>query len=91
MEYITYILYSKKYNRYYIGHTNNLKIRLKQHNDGRVSWPNLYKPWTVVYQNKHNTRAEAMTEEKYLKSLKNKERLRQYIEKHLKYYRGVEE
>ena len=83
MEYITYILYSKSYNRYYIGYTNNIEIRLKQHSDGRNSWANRYKPWVVVCQNKHQTRAEAMKEEKYLKSLKNKERIKEYIKKYI--------
>jgi putative endonuclease len=82
MEYITYILYSKLYNKHYIGQTNNLKIRLIQHADGRKSWTNKYKPWTVIYQNAHQTRAEAMKEEKHLKSLKNKERIREYIKKY---------
>jgi len=79
MEYLTYILYSSKYNRYYIGHTNNLEIRLRQHSDGRNSWTNRYKPWVVIYTNKHSKRPEAMKEEKYLKTLKNKNRIKEYI------------
>ena len=79
MDYVTYVLYSSKHDRYYIGQTNNLKLRLKQHSDGRNSWANRYKPWSVIYQNKHSARAEAMKEEKYFKSLKNKERIKQYI------------
>jgi len=79
MDYTTYILYNEKNDRYYIGHTNNLEIRLKQHSDGRNSWANRYRPWMVVYKNSHFTRAEAMKEERYLKSLKNKKRVRDYI------------
>jgi putative endonuclease len=83
MEFVTYVLYNKTHDRYYIGHTNNIEIRLKQHSDGRNSWTNRYKPWVVIYQNKHPTRAEAMREERYLKSLKNKERIQEYIKKYI--------
>ena len=77
--YITYILYSPGYDRYYIGQTNNIKIRLEQHNEGRLSWTKPYRPWILAYQEEFRTRSEAMRREKYLKSLKNKERIKQYI------------
>ena len=91
MECIIYILLSQKSDRYDIGQTNNLEIRLRQHQDGRNSWANRYKPWVVIYQNRHTTRAEAIKEERYLKSLKNKERIREYIAKKSTKHRGVEE
>ena len=79
MFYTTYILYSSCYNRYYIGHTNNLKFRLRQHNEYKSSWTKSYRPWIVIYQKNHKIRAAAMKEEKYLKSLKNKKRIEEYI------------
>ena len=79
MDYITYILFRLEHDKYYIGQTNDLERRLNQHNDDKKSWTRKYKPWIVVYRNTHSVRADAMKEEKYIKSLKNKERIKQYI------------
>jgi len=79
MTYFIYILYSPKFNHYYIGQTNNIEIRLKQHNEDRFSWTSSHRPWKLVYKEKFETRSQAMKAEKYLKSLKNKERIRKYI------------
>jgi len=79
MPHTTYVFYSPNHKRYYIGHTNNLELRLKQHNDSESGWTKSYRPWIVIYKNSHKARVPAMREEKYLKSLKNKERIRQYI------------
>ncbi|WP_391561010.1 GIY-YIG nuclease family protein [Mucilaginibacter achroorhodeus] len=32
MEYFCYIIYSERLDKYYVGHTENLNTRLKQHN-----------------------------------------------------------
>ena len=75
-----YILFSDSSEKYYIGHTNNLERRLEEHNDvDRVGWSNSYRPWHLIYSENHNTRSEAVRSERYLKSLKNKDRLREYI------------
>ena len=36
MFYYTYVLLSKKDNKFYIGYTKNLKLRFEQHNKGKV-------------------------------------------------------
>jgi len=36
--FITYILYSDKSDRYYVGSTGNLEDRLKRHNTGRSTF-----------------------------------------------------
>ncbi|MGJ3233419.1 GIY-YIG nuclease family protein [Marivirga sp.] len=35
MEYYVYILYSKKCDRYYVGHSYNVERRLEERNSGR--------------------------------------------------------
>ena len=39
-----YILYSEKYDKYYIGQTDNIDARLHQHNTGKVSSAKYYIP-----------------------------------------------
>ena len=80
MKCVLYILYSDRYDKYYIGHTNTLKRRLEEHNDPeKRGWTNSYKPWSLVYSEDFKTRSEAMYQEKYLKSLKSKTKVKEYI------------
>ena len=77
--YTVYILYSTRYDRYYIGQTNNLLIRLAQHNEGKSISTKHYRPWALVYREEYSNRGLAMGKEKYLKSLKSKKQLVKYI------------
>jgi len=81
MEYFVYILYSNNFNKYYIGQTNNLEKRIKQHNENEEfnSFTKKYRPWILIYKESCESKSNALKLEKYLKSLKNKERIRQYI------------
>jgi predicted GIY-YIG superfamily endonuclease len=68
-ELIVYILTSKKYpTRYYIGLTQDLERRIREHNNGDSLYTKRYMPWElqtyITFKNK--TRAEEF--EKYLKS-----------------------
>ncbi len=76
---VVYVLYSKKFNRYYIGHTNNIERRIAEHNEGISRSTAPYRPWELLATEKTSSRSEAMRIEKYLKSLKNKTRLQEYI------------
>ena len=77
--YFIYILQSEISGRYYIGHTNNLSLRLSRHNENKVPSTKNRGPWNFVYIEKYNTRSEAMLREKYLKSLKSKKAINQLI------------
>jgi putative endonuclease len=80
MQYFVYILYSRKYKRYYIGHTNDVECRVAQHNDADAKgWTRSFQPWEVMYVEPYPSRSGAMRQEKYLKSFKSKERIEQYI------------
>lgn len=52
-----YVLYSDKFDELYLGSANNLKERLRQHQDGTVVSTRRYRPWKLVYY-------EAYTEER---------------------------
>jgi putative endonuclease len=46
----TYILYSEKWNQYYVGSTQDLTVRLEQHNSGRNASTRGGAPWLVKYE-----------------------------------------
>lgn len=79
MNYIIYVLQSESTDRIYIGSTNNFERRIKEHNISGNGWTKSYHPWKAIYTKSFLTRAEAMREERYLKSLKNREYLLKYI------------
>ena len=64
-----YILQSLKAEKLYIGHTDNLARRMKEHNTG---WDSKYTrqngPWTLIYSESHPDRSSATKRERYLKS-----------------------
>ncbi|PSO46746.1 MAG: endonuclease [Parcubacteria group bacterium SW_4_46_8] len=75
-----YILYSFDHDKFYIGHTNDVNRRLAEHNDSdATSWTASYQPWRIVHCEEHKDRSSAMEKESYLKSLKNKTRIQEYI------------
>jgi len=66
--YFTYIIYSKNFNRYYVGLSSDVSQRLKSHNAGKVKSTKAFTSWKLVYVEKFDTRIEARKREKYLKS-----------------------
>ena len=68
MKYV-YILQSVEIpERYYVGSTDDLKARLKAHNDGKVPHTSKYKPWRVNTYLGFSDEKRAVAFEKYLKS-----------------------
>ncbi|MEK7309225.1 MAG: GIY-YIG nuclease family protein [Planctomycetota bacterium] len=67
MQYYTYILYSKKLNKYYTGSTQNLSNRLGEHNSGEDKFTKAGVPWEMVKSFAVNTRAEAVKLENKIK------------------------
>jgi putative endonuclease len=76
-----YINYSEKFDKYYIGQTENFKSRLLLHNSGFVRSTKPYIPWVNVLLIEKSSRSEAIVLEKKLKNL-NRERLISFIEKY---------
>ena len=74
--YFTYIIYSKSKDKYYVGYTHDLKLRLERHNSG---WSRSTKsgiPWKLVYFEDYNEKNEAIKRENEIKRKKS----RKYIE-----------
>jgi putative endonuclease len=66
-----YILKSDKNGRYYIGHTNNIKNRIKRHNNGQNKSTKMFRPWKLVYTEKYLTKSEACRRELEIKNYKS--------------------
>jgi len=72
MTFSVYILKSLKDGSYYVGSTNNLKDRLKRHNEGRVSYTKSRRPWKLVYSEEHPDRSGAALREGEIKAHKRR-------------------
>lgn len=79
----TYLLRSKNNKQWYTGSTNDLRKRLKEHNDGKSNYTKKYIPYEIIYYEACVNEQDARTREKYLKTgmgkryLKN--RLRRFL------------
>jgi putative endonuclease len=70
--YTLYILHSKTIDRYYIGYTNDIVRRLKEHNRIKSKFTDIGIPWVLVYSECFSSKKEAMQRERYIKGRKSK-------------------
>ena len=76
MVYYIYAIKSIVGNRIYVGFTNNLEKRIKEHNQGKTKSTKGFRPWSLIHYETSQTRIEARNREKYLKSGCGKEFLK---------------
>ena len=74
-----YALRSGKDGRIYVGFSENLERRLREHNSGQVTSTKAYLPWSIFYTMEVDTRLKAREQEKKLKSGFGKEFLKSKI------------
>jgi putative endonuclease len=68
-QFFTYVLYSERYYKIYIGYTSNLNDRLISHNEkAQKGWTIKFRPWRILCYETFSTKTEAMKREKELKS-----------------------
>ena len=80
MEYVVYILYSKHYDKIYIGFTSDLISRFHSHNAlGKKGWSIKFRPWEVIYCDFFEEKIRAIDHEKQLKGAKSRESIRSKI------------
>ncbi|MEO9020568.1 MAG: GIY-YIG nuclease family protein [Ginsengibacter sp.] len=72
----TYILYSPKLNKYYVGARTDIKRRLYEHNIGHSKFTSTGTPWVTKYFETFETLQEAKKRELAIKKMKS----RKYIE-----------
>jgi putative endonuclease len=78
--YSTYILWSEKLQKYYVGHTDNLSRRLLEHNSGKSHFTKTGIPWIVKFEEDFESRSDAMKREQQIKDRKSKQYIQHIIE-----------
>ncbi|MCU4158358.1 GIY-YIG nuclease family protein [Carboxylicivirga sp. A043] len=71
--YHVYVLYSLRYNKIYIGFTSDLEQRLLSHNVlSTKGYTVKYRPWSLLFTESYENKADAMKREKQLKGGKGR-------------------
>ena len=82
--YFVYILYSISGGKTYVGYSNNVDRRLQEHNVTETTGFTLrYRPWTLIRTEQFTTKQEAMAREKFLKTGKGRDEIKNYIANYL--------
>jgi putative endonuclease len=76
MPFYIYIIYSAILDKYYVGYTENIAIRLLQHNEGLSTFTSKANDWILKYAAEFSSREEAHKKELEIKRKKS----RKYIE-----------
>ena len=72
--YYVYVLYSRNYEKIYVGFTFDLEQRLLSHNQlSKKGWTINFRPWIIIDTEEFNCKPEAMIREKQLKSASGRE------------------
>jgi putative endonuclease len=86
--YYSYVLQSEKDNGFYIGFTEDLKLRFEQHTKGLVESTKNRRPLKLIYYEACLNQKDATKREKYLKSYHGKmfihNRLKSYLTGYMK-------
>ena len=81
--YYTYVLQSLKDEGFYVGFTQDLKLRFEQHKKGQVDSTRGRRPFELIYYEACQNQADAIKREKYLKSYHGKMYLRKMLKSYL--------
>jgi len=67
--FVTYVLYSVRFDKIYIGYTSNIEERILAHNIlATKGYTIKYRPWVIAYTETFRSKKEAIIREKQLKS-----------------------
>ena len=78
MHYV-YVLLSAKDNKFYIGYTQDIEKRIKDHNQGKNTSTQTCRPLKLLYYEAHTSTQDAKRREIYLKTSKGKTTLKQTL------------
>lgn len=79
-----YILFSLKDRKFYTGYTENLKIRLSEHFQGKVKSTINRRPLTLIYYEAFTDIKDAKARERFLKSGFGREQMKKSLRNKLK-------
>jgi putative endonuclease len=78
-----YILQSKKDKLFYIGYTNNIKRRFRQHQNGESKATAPRRPFELIFYEVYTNKQDARRREKYFKTTAGKKALKLMLRKTL--------
>lgn len=81
--YYVYILKSINHNFIYVGFTENLKLRLTQHNNKEELSTKAYAPFELIHYEAYRNEKDVKRREEYFKTTKGKTTLRYMIREYL--------
>jgi len=76
MKYWIYILKSIDHDKTYVGFTNDPERRIVEHNSGKSTYTNKFKPWKLVYKEAAADRLKARKRERYFKSSAGRKKIK---------------
>lgn len=77
--YFTYVLRSNKNGRLYVGSTNDVERRLKEHNSGKNFATKPYVPYELIFYEALPTKEESFEREKFYKIGRGREVIRKIL------------
>lgn len=77
--YYVYVLLSMQDNRFYIGFTNDIERRIKEHNQGKNISTVKRLPVKLMYYEAHLSKEDALRRESYFKTTKRKTNIKQIL------------
>jgi len=80
MFYYVYILRSKKDGELYVGCTNDLQKRIKEHNDGLVFSTKNKRPYDIIHYESYLNKKDAFLREKWLKTGWGRNQIKKILE-----------
>lgn len=86
--YFVYVLLSKKDQKFYIGYTQDVVERIKQHNAGSVDSTKSRRPFDLIYCEFYIEKSDAVGREEFLKSGSGHRYLEKQLKNYLKLYRS---
>jgi putative endonuclease len=82
MFFYVYVLESGKNKNLYIGYTNNLRKRIKEHNQGFTKSTRPFLPWHLIYYEACLNEKDAKRREKYFKTNQGRRLLKRRLKEH---------
>ncbi len=77
--YWVYVLKSEKFNKSYVGYTDNIDRRFMEHSTGKGRFTKTYLPWKLIHTETFADRFEAIKREKFLKSKVGRKFLTEFV------------
>jgi len=79
MSHFVYAIKNQLDERIYVGFTQDVQKRLKEHNAGKTKSTKGYRQWVLIFTTECQTRMEARRLEKYYKGGSGKEKLKSLV------------